>query len=78
MKKTGKDPYFIAKDSSRILLAPNFKIAKRLFGLMRANTEFKVFLPEFPLLHLRKSKIINLTSTYREAGVLNLIRFMHD
>ena len=36
------------------------------------------FLPEFPLLHLRKSKIVNFISAYRAAGVLNLIRFMKD
>lgn len=45
---------------------------------MGENDLFKVYLPEFPLLHLRKSKIINLISAYKEAGLSSLVQFLQE
>lgn len=40
--------------NERILFAPEYKIAKNLFKLMDQNPKYQIFLPEFPVLHLRK------------------------
>jgi len=66
---TGKD---------RILCAPDHKIANNLFTLMKQQHRYKRFLPEFPLLHLRKSKITTLISGYDKAGLKTLIRYIQD
>ena len=62
----------------RILFAPDYKIAKNLFKLMDQNPKYQTFLPEFPVLHLRKSKITNLISAYRSSGLIHIIQFMKD
>ena len=36
------------------------------------------FMPEFPLLRLRKSKITILLSAYKDAGLVQLLRIMRD
>ena len=36
------------------------------------------FIPEFPLLHVRKHKITILFSAYKDAGLVNLLQFMRD
>lgn len=64
--------------SSRIMIAADHKIAANLFKLAEEDTKYRVFLPEFPLLHLRKSKIVNICSGYREAGIIHLLMYMHD
>jgi hypothetical protein len=63
---------------TRILFAPDHKIAKNLFQLQAISQRYKNFLPEVPLLHLRKSKIVNLTSAYKDAGLLHLMKYMRD
>ena len=40
---------------NRILCGPDNKIGKCLLNLLNADKKYQVFLPEFPLLHLRKS-----------------------
>lgn len=60
------------------MFAPDYKIAKNLFKLMDQNPKYQIFLPEFPVLHLRKSKITNLISAYRTAGLIHILHFMKD
>ena len=45
---------------------------------MDTNKKYKVFLPEFPLLHLRKSMITVLFSSYKEAGLIEILKFMRE
>ena len=61
---------------NRILCGPDNKIGKCLLNLLNADKKYQVFLPEFPLLHLRKSKIIILFSSYGEAGLVQILRIM--
>ena len=65
--KTGKHPGFSNDDGSRILFAPDHKISSNVFILAKKNNMFKKYLLEFPLLHLRKSKITNLLAAYKDA-----------
>lgn len=44
----------------RILFGPDFKISNNVFKLMEQSQKYHCILPEFPVLHLRKSKITNL------------------
>ena len=67
-----------SQDSVRILLAPDHKIANNLFKLLEEDIFRKTFTAEFPLLHLRKSKIINLLSGYSSAGLLQLTKYLLD
>ena len=62
----------------RILLAPDYKIAKNLLKLMASNPKYQIFLPEFPMLHLRKSKITNFLKAYKYAGFSQLVNYMRD
>ena len=64
--------------NERILFAPDYKIARNLFKLMDQNPKYQIFLPEFPVLHLRKSKITNLISAYKSSGLIHIIQFMKD
>ena len=36
----------------RILFAPDHKIANKLLKLAKHNPKYKIFIPEFPVLHL--------------------------
>ena len=36
-----------------------------------------MFLKEFPLLHLRKSKIVNICSGYKDAGIVPMLMCLH-
>ena len=45
---------------------------------MSINEKYEAFLPEFPLLHLRKSMITILFSAYNDAGLFHIIRYMRD
>jgi hypothetical protein len=76
---TGKHPDYggDVQHQARILMAPDHKIAQNLFKL-KSDPTFRAFLPEFPLLHLRKSKIINLVSAYKDAGLSNLTCYLQD
>ena len=62
----------------RILFAPDYKIAKNLLKLMDQSSKYDTFLPEFPVLHLRKSKITNLISAYKTSGLIHILQFMKD
>ena len=62
----------------RILFGPDFKIANNVFKLMEKNTKYQCILPEFPVLHLRKSKITNLISAYKACGLIHIIQYMKD
>ena len=42
------------------------------------NPVYKSFIPEFPLLHLRKSKITTLCSAYKQAGLTEILKYMTD
>lgn len=64
--------------SSRILFAPDHKIGINLLKLMSTNPVYKSFVPEFPLLHLRKSKITTLCRAYKQAGLTELLKYMTD
>ena len=64
--------------ANRILCGPDNKIGKCVIELMKSEIKYRVFLPEFPLLHLRKSKITILFSAYRDAGLIQLTKFMKD
>ena len=66
------------KCKTRILFGPDHKVGKNLLELIAEHEKYKVFLPEFPLLHLRKSKITNLGSAYKHAGIIQLMKFMKD
>ncbi|VDI35096.1 Hypothetical predicted protein [Mytilus galloprovincialis] len=62
----------------KIIFAPDYKIAKNLLKLIDSTEKYKVFIPEFPILHLRKSKITNLISAYKTTGLLHILRYMKD
>ena len=66
------------KTNDRILCGPDNKIGKCLLQLMASSAKYKAFLPEFPLLHLRKSKLTILFSGYKDAGLIQLVRIMRD
>ena len=63
------------KLSNYILCGPDNKIH---FRLMENNPKYRVFLPEFPLLHLRKSMITILCSSYKEASLVEILKFMRE
>lgn len=67
-----------SKFVNRILCGPDNKIGKSIMALMEIDDKYKVFLPEFPLLHLRKSGITILFSSYKDAGILQILKFMRD
>lgn len=62
----------------KILCGVDQKIGSNLLKLIKQGGRNKHFIAEFSLLHLRKSKITILLSAYREAGLLDLIKFMKD
>ena len=62
----------------RVLFAPDHKIGVNLLRLKRTNAKYDSVIPEFPVLHLRKSKITNLCSAYKDLGMLHLLMYMRD
>ena len=64
-------------NKEKILLALDHKIASNIFKLMD-EPHFQCLLPEFPVLHLLKSKITNLISAYDPAGIRGLLKYMKD
>ncbi|CAC5397927.1 unnamed protein product [Mytilus coruscus] len=43
---------------------------------MDSNPKYQAFLPEFLVLHLRKSKITNLISAYKDSGLIHILQYM--
>ena len=74
MKKLNHTP----TTPGKILFGPDHKIGNNLFKLIAADPQFSVYLPEFPVLHLRKSRINNIISGYKEAGILHMLMYMRD
>lgn len=66
------------QSSDRILCGPDNKIGINLLKLVEHGRQYGLFLPEFPLLHLRKSKINTLFSAYKGAGLLHILQYMRD
>ena len=66
------------KCMNRILCGPDNKIGKSILMLMATDPKYKAFLVEFPLLHLRKSKITILFSAYQDAGIVEILQYMRD
>ena len=64
--------------ANRILCGPDHKIGNCLLKLIAVNDKYASFLPEFPLLHLRKSMITILFSSYNDAGLIHILKFMRD
>lgn len=62
----------------KILFAPDNKIGKNLLQLMKKDSKYEIFLPDFPPLHLRKSKIINLFAAYKDCGLTQILQYMKD
>ena len=57
----------------RILFGPDNKIIANLLILISLDPKYKKFLPEFAVLHLRKSKINTLISGYKDTGLVHLL-----
>ena len=64
--------------TNRILCGPDHKVGNSVLKLMSVNEKYASFLPEFPLLHLRKSMITILFSAYNDAGLFHILRYMRD
>ena len=62
--------------SDRLPTTPDNKISKSVLTLKKNKKAFSVFVPEFPGLHVRKSKINTIGSAYTPAGVKKLIKYM--
>lgn len=54
------------------------KIAGCHIKLERTDPSFKRQVREVPVLHLTKQKIVNVSSAYKKAGFMEIIRFMMD
>ena len=61
-----------------ILCGVDQKIGCNLLKLVKKGGRNTHYVPEFPILHLRKSKITILFSAYKDAGLLHLLQFMKD
>lgn len=46
--------------------------------LMNSEPKYRIFLLEFPCLHLRKSRITNVCSTFKDAGLVHILKYMRD
>ena len=68
----------ISGKEQKILFGPDHKIGKNLLTLRNHTSKYGLFLPEFPLLHVRKHKITILFSAYKDAGIVQLLRYMRD
>jgi hypothetical protein len=63
---------------SKILFGPDHKIGNNLIKLVRGSKKYDAFIPEFPCLHLRKSRITITLSSYKDAGLMQLLQYMRD
>ena len=70
--------YKATPEVDKILCGPDDKILANLLKLQSKSSQYDVFLPEFPLLHLRKSKINTLFSAYKDAGLLHILQYMRN
>ena len=68
----------IRNSKDRVILAPDNKISKNILKLLKTGDKYKTFLVEFPVLHLRKSKINSLGSAYEAAGIKKVVKYMKD
>ena len=65
--------------SDRILFGGDHKLANNLVKLMSSHgADFSKFLPIPPVLHLRKSRINTLFSTYEAAGIVQILQVMRN
>ncbi|CAC5386648.1 unnamed protein product [Mytilus coruscus] len=67
-----------AAKSYRILFGADNKIGANLLKLMSMSSKYKIFIPEYPILHLKKSKINNICSGYKHAGIIQILKYMRD
>lgn len=67
-----------AKDAQKILFGPDQKIGENMLRLIHTDPRYQTFLLEFPCLHLRKSRITNVCSAYKDAGLLHIMKYMRD
>ena len=67
-----------SQGKDKVLFGPDHKIGKNLLELMKRNDRYEMFLPEFPCLHLRKSRITIFLSAYKNAGLMQLLQYMRD
>ena len=75
MKKCDHTP----EKGEYILTAPDHKIGKNVVELKKKEKEkYRSLAIEFALLHLRKSKITNACSAYKDIGMLHLLMYMRD
>ena len=65
-------------DKEKILFGPDHKIGNNLVKLRKGCQKYEIFVPEFPCLHYRKSKINNIFSAYKHAGLLEILQYMRD
>ena len=65
-------------DCEKILFGPDQKIGNNLIKLRRSLKKYEIFMPEFPCLHYRKSKINNVFAAYKHAGILQILQYMRD
>ncbi|KAL3841569.1 hypothetical protein ACJMK2_019691 [Sinanodonta woodiana] len=68
----------LSETNEKVMFVPDYKIARNLFKLIDGNKKYATFLPEFPVLHLRKSKIMNLISAYETSGLIHILKYMRD
>ena len=68
----------ISGNEEKILFGPDHKIGKNLLSLRNHTSKYGIFIPEFPLLHVRKHKITILFSAYKDVGIVQLLRYMRD
>jgi hypothetical protein len=63
---------------SKILFGPDHKIGKNLMTMIKQEKKYESFLPEFPCLHLRKSRITIIFSALKNTGLMQLLQYMRD
>ena len=71
------DKAYLGK-SDKILFGADHKISNNLIKLLQRDSKYSAFIPEFPLLHMRKSKINNIFSAYKSAGLIQMLQYMRD
>ena len=60
------------------ILGVDHKIAACHSKIAKSDSRFKRIIKEVPLLHLQKMKVTNLCSAYKDAGLLHIIKYMHN
>ena len=62
----------------KILFGPDQKIGENMLKLLNSEPKYRIILLEFPGLHLRKSRITNVCSGYKDAGLPHILKHMRD